>query len=236
MPGIKEELSLANRILANEGVLDAFGHVSARDPGDAQQFLISRSRSPLLVAPGDICEFDLDSRPANGAAGPSYAERVIHGCIYRARPDVHAVCHLHAAAVLPFANAGAALVPVLHLGALIGQTVPFWDARDGFGNTDMLVTTADQGASLAQALGPHWTVLMRRHGAVVAGRSIREVVFRSICLKLNAEVQWQTQALGAVSPLTAEEVRLSEAANLRQSVQDRVWEYWCGRLGSSQLR
>ena len=211
-------------------VLDGFGHVSARHATDPDRFLISRSRSPQFVQPRDICEFNLDSCPVQDGGGPHYAERVIHGCVYRARPDVIAVCHLHAPSVLPFANSGTPIVPVLHLGALIGTCVTFWDARDGFGDTDMLVSTLEQGHSLARALGPHWAVLMRRHGAVVAGRSVREVVFRAVCLKLNAEVQLQTHALGGVSRLTEAEVELSAAANLRQSVQDRVWEYWSSRL------
>lgn len=224
------DLVLANRILSNEGVLDGFGHVSSRHPGVPERFLISRSRSPQFVGRDDICEFDSESRPVRDYGVPYYAERVIHGCVYKARPEVRAVCHLHAAPVLPFANTGVPIRPVLHVGAVIGFDVPFWDARDEFGDTDMLVATLDQGRSLARALGPNWTVLMRRHGAVVVGRSVREVVFRAINLKLNAEVQLQAQALGVLSPLTEVEVELSAEANLRPAVQDRTWEYWSSRL------
>jgi HCOMODA/2-hydroxy-3-carboxy-muconic semialdehyde decarboxylase len=228
--GIGRDLALANRILANEGVLDGFGHVSARHPDDPGRFLLSRSRSPGLVDEGDIREFDLDARPLREDGAHHYAERVIHACAYRARPDVRAVCHLHAAPVLPFACTGIPLVPVVHVGALIGHEVPLWDSRDEFGDTDLLVSTLDQGRSLARALGSGWVVLMRRHGAVVAGRSLREAVFRAIALKLNAEAQLQAQAIGRTSPLTAAEVDLSAEANLRQGVLGRLWEYWCSRL------
>src|ERR1700692_4411835 len=96
------ELALASRMLGNEGVLDAFGPVSLRPPGDPGRFLLSRSRSPQLVEPGDILEFTLDSEPVRAPTEPLFAERLIHGCIYQARPNVMAVCHHHAAAVLPF--------------------------------------------------------------------------------------------------------------------------------------
>ncbi len=229
----ENDLVLANWILSNEGVLDGFGHVSARNPDDRGRYLLSRSRSPQFVSADDLCEFDLDSRPVQDFGKPYYAERVIHGCTYRARPDVLAVCHLHAASVLPFANTGIPLVPVLHVGAVIGQVVPFWDARDEFGDTDMLVSTLEQGHSLARSLGPNWALLIRRHGAVVAGRSVREVVFRAINLKLNAEVQLQAQSLGSVSSLSDREIELSAEVNLRQTVQDRTWEYWTSRLSAT---
>jgi HCOMODA/2-hydroxy-3-carboxy-muconic semialdehyde decarboxylase len=121
-------------------------------------------------------------------------------------------------------------VPVLHVGAVIGGEVPFWDARDEFGDTDMLVSTLAQAHSLARALGPHWVVILRRHGAVVVGRSLREVVFRAVHLKLNAEVQLQAQALGSLTTLSPKEIELSAEVNLRPTVQERLWDYWVLRL------
>ena len=98
-----------------------------------------------------------------------YAERVIHGCIYQARSDVMAVCHHHAAAVMPFCIAGKPIVPVFHLGAAIGEETPFWDQHDEFGDTNLLVVKPEEGRSLARALGRHSVVLMNRHGATVVG-------------------------------------------------------------------
>ena len=151
---IVAELALANRILANEGVLDAFGHVSARHPGDPGRYLLPRARSPGLVEPGDILEFTLDSEPVKPPKVHMYAERVIHGCIYQARPDVMAICHHHAPAVMPFAIAGKPIVPVFHLGAAGGEDMPFWDQHDEFGDTNLLVVKPEEGRSLARALGP----------------------------------------------------------------------------------
>jgi len=145
------ELALANRILAHEGVLDAFGHVSVRHPTDPSRYLLSRSRSPLLVEPDDILQYTLDSEPVKPAKVALYAERVIHGCIYQTRRDVMAFCHHHAAAVLPFCVAGKPIVPVFHLGATIGEATPFWDQHDEFGDTNLLVTKQEEGHSLARA-------------------------------------------------------------------------------------
>jgi HCOMODA/2-hydroxy-3-carboxy-muconic semialdehyde decarboxylase len=201
-----------------------------RHPVHPDRYLLSRSRSPELVEADDICEFDMDSRPVRETGHRYYAERVIHGCLYAARPDVGAVCHLHAPSVLPFANTGIPIVPVLHVGAVLGFEIPFWDARDEFGDTDMLVSTLAQGHSLAAAAGSGWAVIMRRHGAVVAGVNVRDTVFRAINLKLNAEVQIQAQALGQISPLTRAEVEMSSSVNLKPVVQERTWEYWASRL------
>src|SRR6516225_6196951 len=123
---VRYQVAISNRMLANEGVLDAFGHVSLRHPADPDRYLLSRSRSPGLIEPDDILEFTLDSEPVAPPSVSLYAERVIHGCIYQARPDVMAVCHHHAPAVMPFCITGVPLTPVIHVAAIMGETVPFW--------------------------------------------------------------------------------------------------------------
>ena len=177
---LRRELATANRILANEGVLDAFGHISVRHPDRGDRYFISRYGAAELMTPSDILELTLDSKPVEPTTARLFSELVIHGCIYQARPDVHSVCHHHAVSVLPFCISGVELVPVMHLGASLGGKVPFWDSRDEFGDTPLLVTKPEEGRSLARALGEHWMVLLRRHGATLAGRSLRECVFRSI--------------------------------------------------------
>jgi len=227
---IRYELALASRMLANEGVLDAFGHVSLRHPGDPNRFLLSRSRSPLLVEAGDILEFTLDAEPVRASTERLFAERVIHGCIYQARPDVMAVCHHHAAAVLPFCIAGVPIVPVFHLGAAGGASIPFWNQHDEFGDTNLLVAKPEEGRSLARALGPHVAVLMRHHGATVVGGDLRELVSRSTFMCQNAVYQLQAHLLGRVVPLTPGETKLAGSLNALPNVVGRTWEYWSHRL------
>jgi HCOMODA/2-hydroxy-3-carboxy-muconic semialdehyde decarboxylase len=227
------QVALANRMLANEGVLDAFGHVSMRHPGDPGRYLLSRSRSPGLIEPDDVLEFTLDSDPVRPPTVALYAERVIHGCIYQARPDVTAVVHHHAPAVLPFCIAGVPIAPVFHLGAAGGETVPFWNQHAEFGDTNMLVVKPEEGQSLARALGPHAAVLLNNHGAVVAGRDLRELVSRAIFMCQNAEYQLKAHLLGKVVTLTPGETRLASSLNSLPNVTNRTWEYWTGRLAKA---
>jgi HCOMODA/2-hydroxy-3-carboxy-muconic semialdehyde decarboxylase len=143
---------------------------------------------------------------------------------------VNAVCHHHAPSILPFCISGMELKPVFHLGATMGAAVPFWDSRDDFGNTSLIVAKPEEGASLARALGRNWIVLMRRHGAAVAGRSLEELTFRTIYIARNAALQIQAHALGHVSPLNAEETELAGSYNLQPGPVMRAWEYWSVRL------
>jgi len=230
LAAIREELSLANRILAHEGIVDAFGHISVRHPTDPGRFLISRHRAPALVAPGDILEYTLDTEPVHPTHFRHYGERVIHGCIYQARPDVIAVCHHHAPSMMPYAISRAAMVPVYHLGASMGVRVPYWDSRTDFGSTALVLVKPEEGRSLAKALGQGWMILMGRHGATAAGTSIRECVFRTIFSCKNAELQTQARLLGHVEPLDEKEVELAAAYNLRPGPLERAWDYWVQRV------
>src|SRR4029453_2180301 len=131
----RREVVIATRILANERVVDAYGHVSVRHPLDPTRYLLSRSRAPELVERGDGIEFDLEGG-AGGGARPPYLERFIHGAIYEARPDVQAVVHAHAEAVLPFTISTTPLRPVVHMASFVGPQLPVWDIRDRFGDTN----------------------------------------------------------------------------------------------------
>jgi ribulose-5-phosphate 4-epimerase/fuculose-1-phosphate aldolase len=235
LQNVIEELAIANRILGHENVLDAFGHVSVRHPEDPKRYLLARSRSPILVEPDDILEFTLDSEPVTPPNARLYSERVIHGEIYKARSDVTAVCHHHAPAVMPFCITGKPIVPVLHLGAAIGEEVPFWDQYDEFGDTNLLVVKPEEGRSLSRALGGNSVVLMKCHGATVVGATLRELVSRSIYLCWNAEYQFRASLIGELRPLRPGEVKLAGAINVRPTAAERTWEYWNARLTASGL-
>jgi HCOMODA/2-hydroxy-3-carboxy-muconic semialdehyde decarboxylase len=231
---LRRELAVANRILANEGIIDAFGHISARNPDNPNRYFISRHRASELVEPSDILELTLDSEPVVPTNVRLYSEMVIHGEIYKARPDVNSVCHHHAPSVLPFCATGVELVPLFHLGATLGEKVPFWDSRDEFGDTNLLVRTPEEGASLARALGRYFMVLLRRHGATLAGTSVRECVFRSIYTTRNAEVQLRAMAIGTLGPLSPGETERCGAHNLGARGVERAWEYWVTRLQKAE--
>ena len=224
-------LAAANRILANENVLDAFGHVSVRHPNDPLRFYLSRSLAPELVTESDIIEFDLDSDPLSPCDTTRlYSERVIHGAIYRARADVNAICHHHGPSIMPFCLAdGLRLRVVTQLGATMGTDIPMWDQRDEFGATNHLVTRGEEADSLARCLGPHAMVLMKRHGATVVGKDLRELAFRSIYGSRDAELQLRALAHGPIDVFTRDEIAL--AGKFREATLSRAWGLWRSRLG-----
>ncbi len=162
-----------------------------------------------------------------------FAERVIHGCIYEARPDVMAVCHHHAAAVLPFCVAGVPIEPVFHLGAASGETTPFWDQQASSATPICWCGSRRRGARIARALGQHAAVLLNRHGATVVGADIRELVSRCIFMCQNAAYQLQAHMLGKVDKLAPGEVKLASTLNALPNVTGRTWEYWTMRLAEA---
>jgi HCOMODA/2-hydroxy-3-carboxy-muconic semialdehyde decarboxylase len=222
-----EDLVAANRILAMNGVLDGWGHVSVRHNRDPGRFLLSRSLAPELITAKDILEFDLDNNPVDAKGANLYSERFIHGEIYKARPDVVAVTHFHAPPVIPFGVVDVPLKPIYHRAAFIAQGVPIFDIRDAAGMTDLLIRNPSLGAALAKSIADKPAVLMRGHGATVVGPSLQRLVGRSIFLAMNATLQAQAMALapgGRINYLDPEEARLIEA---REGYGlGRAWEAW----------
>jgi len=180
----RADLVIANHILAREGVVDAFGHVSLRHPDHPDRFLLSRSRAPELVRLDDIREFGLDGQPLEDRGERLYGERPIHAAIYAARPDVGSIVHSHSHEVIPFGIADLRMQPVAHVCAPIGPEIPIWDIRDRFGATDLLVLDLDQGRDLATCLGAARVALMRGHGSVVAAGSLRQAVMTAVYLQV----------------------------------------------------
>jgi ribulose-5-phosphate 4-epimerase/fuculose-1-phosphate aldolase len=223
-----EKVALANRILYDQGVVDGFGHVSARHDTSADHFLLARNMAPGLVTPGDILTFDLDGTPLDAEGRRVYLERFIHGEIYRARPDVQAVVHSHSPSVIPFAATRTPLRPLYHMSGFLGAGTALFEIRDVGGNTDLLIRDQALGRSLAAALGSHSAVLMRGHGSTVVGTSLEQVVYRAIYAETNARLQSQAVALGEVTYLNEEEAALAAATNDTQLA--RVWELWTRRV------
>jgi ribulose-5-phosphate 4-epimerase/fuculose-1-phosphate aldolase len=216
------DLVVANHILADQGVVDGYGHVSARHPTNPDHFYISRWLAPDLVTEKDIVELDLDCVPVAGDTRRLYSERYIHSEIYKLRPDVKSIVHTHAPTVVLMGVCGEPLVPIYHMTGFIGAGLPIFDIRKSFGMTSMLITDPAKGKALAQTLGDHSGALMRGHGGITVGTSLSHSVGRSVYLKIDAEMQ--LQVLGRkIEYLTPEEAKLAEAGN-----QDfpKDWDLW----------
>jgi ribulose-5-phosphate 4-epimerase/fuculose-1-phosphate aldolase len=224
-PALLEDIAVGSRILADFGVLDGFGHVSARSPTNPNHFLMSRSLAPALVTPDDIMEFDLDGNPVDARGRRVFLERFIHAEIYRARPDVMSVVHTHSAGVIPFSVSNVPLRAMYHNPSFLAVGVPVWDIRKDFGDTNMLVSNSAIGKSLATALGDKPVVLMRGHGDVAVGPSVKAAVFRAYYTDVDAKLQAQALALGGEpNYLTPGEGVKADQTNL--VVIDRIWNLW----------
>jgi ribulose-5-phosphate 4-epimerase/fuculose-1-phosphate aldolase len=228
-PETLRDLVIANRILAHEGVVDSFGHVSVRHPGDRERYLLSWARAPEMIEAEDIVEFRLDGDGIDLNGRRPYGERMIHGAIYELRDDVNAVIHNHSYEVIPFASTGVPLRPVMHTCGVIGEEIPSWDIRDKFGEGDHLVVTMDQGRDLGATLGDRSIALMKRHGCVVVGASLQEAVMKAVYLQVNAKLQMQAMQIGTPDYLTPKEIEASAKTQLGPLGLERTWEAWCRR-------
>lgn len=234
------DLVIANRILAKEDVVDAYGHVSIRHPENPKRFFLARSVAPELVTKEDIVELDLECNPVAGDKRALYLERFIHGAILEARPDVMAVVHAHAEDILPFGIAKATptpLRPVIHSGSFIGGEIPVWDIHDHFGDTNLLVSNLDQGRDLAKHLGKNNVALMSAHGFAAASRSLIEVVRMSVYLPRNARVILRARALGGeLRYLTEGEMAARNRGYGPYSTETwRAWEFWANKAGCANM-
>lgn len=227
-----EELVIGSRILANLGVVDGFGHISMRHPGNPSHFLMSRSVAPALVTVDDIMEFDQDGNAVDPRGRTVFLERFIHSEIYKARPDVQSVVHAHSPGVIPFSVSTVKLQAIYHLSAFLAAGVPVFEIRDAGGQTDMAVRNAELGKALAQTLGAKSVALMRGHGDVVVGPTVRAAVFRAYYTDVNARLQTQAIALGGpVNYLTPEEGEKADAVHAE--VLERAWNLWKTQVTSA---
>lgn len=227
--GGMDDLAAASRILADQGVFDAAGHVSMRHPLHAERFLMSRSLAPELVTADDIMEFTLDCEACEARERTGFIERFLHGEIYRARADVMAIAHGHSPSVIPFGLVDRPMRAMYHNAAFLAAGVPVFDIRDTFGVTDIVISNADRAAALAETLGDKSAVLLRAHGFATVGPNLQAAVFRAFFTEVNARVQLQTVALGgSMAVLDAREGRLADAINL--ATHGRAWELWKRRV------
>lgn len=225
-PALLSDLVAANHILYRHRVVDAFGHVSIRHDKDSERFLLARNLAPGQVTADDIVEFDLDGAPVNAAGRRVYLERFIHGELYRARPDVMAVVHSHSPEVVPFAAVPTQpLRPIWHMSGFLGEGAPVFEIREAAGEeSDLLIRNNELGVALARSMGEGSVVLMRGHGATIAGHSLRLAVFQAVYTQMNAELQMKAMNIGPVVFLNAAEARATWQTNSGQV--DRAWNLW----------
>jgi ribulose-5-phosphate 4-epimerase/fuculose-1-phosphate aldolase len=232
LAALQRDLVTANHIMAREGVTDSLGHVSARHPDRSDRFFLSCSRSPELVKLDDIMEYDLECNPIDQRGRPMYFERSIHGAIYQARPDVNSIVHNHAYETIPFGLTKKPLQACVHPACGIGTSVPIWDIRDAFGETDLLITNMERGKSMARGLGSANAVLLPRHGCIVVGGNLRAATLNAVYFKINASLVLSSMMLGGeITYLSEGEIELTKALVYSDNSVNRMWDYWARRCG-----
>ncbi|MSP52429.1 MAG: class II aldolase/adducin family protein [Alphaproteobacteria bacterium] len=230
------DLAIANRILAREGVVDAYGHVAVRHPDRPDRYLLARSRSPERVTRADVLEYTLASEAIVKPTPKPYTERFIHGGVFEARPDLAACVHNHAYTVLPFTVSKTPLRPIWHTASGMGHLAPVWDIREKFGDTNLLVVNVDHGRDLARALGNNIVALMRGHGCIVVGRTLQAAVITAINTMLNAQMLLAALQLGPVTYLSPGEVEKGLEMYYSPIMStERAWEYYSSRCDLSDI-
>jgi HCOMODA/2-hydroxy-3-carboxy-muconic semialdehyde decarboxylase len=196
---------------------------------------LSRARAPERIERDDLVEYTFDGTAIDERGRAPYLERFIHGAIYEARPDVHAVVHNHSPSTIPFGVTEKKLKPLLHMCASMGHEVPVWDSHDKFGDTALLVSDMAMGRDLAKLIDAKPTALMRGHGATVVGRSVRHAVFISVYLEVGAKLQMQAMAMTGVTNGEIKYLSKGEVDKITARVNDytlnRAWENWARRAG-----
>lgn len=234
-PELAAELTTANHILVNQGVLDAFGHVSVRDDRDPNHFLLARNMAPGLVTPDDIIAYELDGTAIDAAGRKSYLERFIHSSIYKMYPEVKAVVHSHSPSVIPFGTSGLSLRPIYHMASFLGGGASTFEIRDAGGPaTDMLITNNELGAALAHNHDKATVVLMRGHGDTVIGDSLRQAVFRAVYTEVNARLASEAILLSKGKATFLNEQEAANSARTNNTQIARAWDVWAYQVGKSK--
>jgi HCOMODA/2-hydroxy-3-carboxy-muconic semialdehyde decarboxylase len=230
-----EDLITASHILANEGILDSFGHATVRSVTDPTHFFMPRAMPPALVSRADIVELDLDCKPVTPSAPRLNGERYIHCEVYKARADVQSVIHTHDLAVIPFGLTGTPLRPVLAQAGFLPKETPLFEVRDAYGPSaterGMLVLNSALGRALATKLGSNPVVLMRGHGETVVGRSVKEATVRTLYTNIDARAQAAAMAM-ASKFVTLDDTEIGAAD--REERPDRPWENYKQRMLKAQ--
>lgn len=194
----KADLVTAYKILVNEGILDSFGHISVRSSRNPDIFFMPRAMPPALVTQADILELRVsDSQPVDPKGRRVNGERYIHGEIYKARSDVMSVIHSHSQAVIPLSLTAIKMKPVIAQAGFLPSETPTFEICDvrKDGDRGMQVTNSARGAALARTLSSHPVALMRGHGEVVVGASVKQAVVYAAYVDINARMQMQALSL-----------------------------------------
>ena len=220
---IKNDVVKASHILHQQGIAAAFGHVSARIP-TTDTFIFPPRMSPALVRADNLLELDVEGNQLSGEGRPN-TEFWIHARIYKARPDVQAICHVHPPSCLVLSSLGETIRPLHASGAIFRNDVQIFDRIT-------LIRTRELGDAVASTLGNHGAMLLRGHGVNVADTDVRRVCVMTVWMEEAANYQLRAMSAGKPRYFTDEELETIYPQVSGEEVTKRVWEYFSSRLNS----
>jgi ribulose-5-phosphate 4-epimerase/fuculose-1-phosphate aldolase len=218
---LKSDVVKASHILHQQGIAAAFGHVSARIPGTGT-FIFPPRMSPALVRADNLLQLDVEGNQLSGNGRPN-TEFWIHARIYKARPDVQAICHVHPPSCVVLSSLGETIRPLHASGAIFRNDVQVYDRIT-------LIRTRELGDAVASTLGDHGAMLLRGHGVNVADKDVRRVCVMTLWMEEAANYQLRAMAAGKPRYFTAEELETIYPQVSGEEVSNRVWEYFSSRL------
>ncbi len=206
---IKKDFVTALRIINQQGLSDAFAHLSARIDGTRKMLFMPR-KSPALVKIKDLFVVDVEKEvPQSG----------VHQALYKAREDVKAVMHFHSPYTILLTVVGETIHPMHNYSVIFYEGVPVYEAT---GQTE----TPERAAEIAQIMGSSKAVLLRGHGAVVVGGSIPEVCILSLYLEESARLQVEAMKLGAPKYINRDEAERISRRTFKPTSTQRAWEHF----------
>jgi ribulose-5-phosphate 4-epimerase/fuculose-1-phosphate aldolase len=219
----KLDIVTASHILHRQGIAAAFGHVSARIPG-TDTFIFPPRMSPALVRKDNLLVLDVDGNQLSGEGRPN-TEFWIHARIYKARPDVHSVCHVHPPSCVVLGSLGETIRPLHASGAIFRDEVQVFDPVT-------LIRTRELGDQVAATLGKHGALLLRGHGVNVADKDVRRVCVMTLWMEEAANYQLRAMSAGKPRYFTPAELEVVYAQVSGEEVSNRAWEYFSSQLNN----
>jgi L-ribulose-5-phosphate 4-epimerase len=216
---LREKLATCTRIMAMQGLVGLFGHVSAYDPDTKRFYLCPGAGSDKATTrPEDLFVLELDGTVLEGE-GQLAIEWPIHAAVHAGRPDALAVAHLHAPYSTLFAIARTEFSPVTLNGMMFRDGLPLY-------TKPKMVMNAEDGKALADQLGTHRAILMRGHGSTVAAASVEEMLYASLVLEDNTRNAVLAATLGELSTFSPDEAGTFWHPSMIESGSKLAWEYF----------
>ena len=225
---LRTKLEQAHRIFHMEGLAEdaSRGHITARSE-DGRIYIKPWGVGFEDVVAADFQGLDLDGNLLEGK-GRVHSELILHLEIYRKRPDVGSIAHVHPfyAILLSSVFKGKIHIVSQH-GVFFAGKIPFYRLAE-------LIQSKAQAERLARTLGDKSVVLMKNHGITMVGKTVEETTARSIHFEKAAKEHLLATSFGKPSGISLAQVKKLGANNYTPSQLQMLWDYYCKKMSRKQ--